>query len=279
MALKAVLEKLEDVEEGFREHYKEQTNPKGVKEYVLDLEGPTDALPIVKSVKSEAFTARNKMKEFETKYNGLKVFEGMDAEEVRTKLDRIEELEAAAGGKLDDAAINKLVDGRLKSKLAPVERERDTLKQTNLTLQQEIDGFRTQNRMRSLADQVRTAATKEKMLPEAIDDAIILAERIMEVGEDGVAVVKEKTQFTQGLDVVSWLQDVKSKRAHWWGPSAGGGARGGQGGSHSGPNPWSGEHWNMTEQNKVYNQDKKKAESMAAAAGTSIGGKRPAAKK
>ncbi len=280
MALKALLETLEGIEATVAAHYKEQTGPAGKKEFVLDLEGPTDALPAVKTVKAEAATTRQKMKDFENKYKKLEAFEGMDAIEVRAKLDRIEELELASGGKLDQAAIDKIVEARIKTKLAPIERERDTLKTEKLTLTQQIEQFTTQNRMRSLSDQIREAATKEKMLPEAIEDAVILAERIMNIDEDGHATVKaNKAGYTEGLDVVNWMQDVKSKRPHWWGPTLGGGARGGLGGGGAGNNPWSTEHWNMTEQNKMYIADKVKAQKMAEAAGTSIGGKRPAAKK
>ena len=274
MALKALLESLDGLDTTLVEHYKEQTGPGGKKEFVLDLEGPTDALPAVKTVKAEAATNRTKMKEFETKYGALKAFEGMNAEEVRQKLDRIEELEAAAGGKLDQVAIDKIVETRIKTRLAPLERERDGLKQEKITLTQQIEGFQTANKQRTIADQIRAAATKDKMLPEAVEDAIMLGERQLELTDDGKAAVKDS-----GLDVVNWLNDVKAKRPHWWPATVGGGARGGSGNGSGEINPWGADTWNVTAQGTMVRTDKLKAEAMAKRAGTTIGGKRPVAKK
>src|SRR4051794_32675818 len=48
-------------------------------------------------------------------------------EDIHARLDRIPELEAAQGT-IDDDKINAIVEGRVRTKLAPVERERDQLK-------------------------------------------------------------------------------------------------------------------------------------------------------
>src|ERR1700741_855145 len=53
---------------------------------------------------------------------------GATPEEVHAKLDRIEELEEAAGGALNDERIDKLVEKRLKSRTASLTRENETLK-------------------------------------------------------------------------------------------------------------------------------------------------------
>jgi hypothetical protein len=119
------------------------------------------------------------------------------------------------------------------------------------------------------------------MQDTAIDDAVILAERQLEVLDDGNVVTKDKVGVTPGLDPLAWLQEMQSKRPHWWAPSQGGGAGGNRGGGNdfTGPNPFSNEHWNMTAQGKLVMTDPKKAEKMATAAGTSIGGMRPKAAK
>ena len=280
MALKTVVEKLEDVDEAFREHYVETTNPKTKQVYyVLGLEGSIDPLPQVTSLRNENGAYRIKLRDAEANYGKLKAFEGMDAAEVIAKLDRIAELEAANGGKLDDTAINKIVEGRIATKIAPLERqiaalttERDTFKSTN-------EQYTAKEKQRMIADSVRAACSKMKVQAEAVDDAIMYAERIMEVDEEGNVSVKDKVGFTPGLDVASWLGDMQPKRPHWWGPSGGSGARG-SGGSNfqGGQNPWSNEHWNISKQNEVYRADPKRAEQMATSAGTKLGGGKPVKK-
>lgn len=277
MALKTALESLDEVDEVFREHYVESTDPKGKKIFVLGLDGPIDPLPQVKSLRSEAGNYRIKLREAEAKYGKIAGFEGMDHAEVVAKLDRIAELEAANGGKIDDSKLNEIVEGRLKAKLAPVERERDGLRAENLTLKQDLDNFRKTEKERKIGDAVRQAAVAMKMEPTAVDDAIMYAERVMEVDETGNVVVKDAVGFTPGIDAKTWLGDMQAKRPHWWGPSAGGGGRGNAGGTAGdrGVNPWTAESWNMTLQGQILTTDPKKAERLAAAAGTKIGGVKP----
>jgi hypothetical protein len=43
-------------------------------------------------------------------------------------------------------------------------------------------------------------------------------------------------------------------------------------------NPWTADNWNMTEQGKIYTSDPSRAEQLAKAAGTTVGGPRPAKK-
>jgi hypothetical protein len=78
-----------------------------------------------------------------------------------------------------------------------------------------------------------------------------------------------------------WLTEMQAKRPHWWGTTSGGGSRGnnGSGGPPSGNNPFSREHWNMTEQGKLIRTNRVRAEQLAKSAGTKIGGGMPALKK
>lgn len=281
MALKTVLEKLEDVPEVFREHYVETEDPKTkVKQYVLGIEGTIDPLPGVKALRSENGGYRIKVRDLETKYGKFDAFKDMDPTEILAKLDRIQELETAAGGKLDEKAIEAIVEGRIKTKISPLERQLAAVTAERDGFKVKTEEFTAKEKTRMISDAVREAALKVKMQPEAVEDAIMYAERIMEVNEDGFVSVKDKVGFTPGLDVANWLTDMQPKRPHWWGPSQGGGARGGNGsGGPGGDNPWSHEHWNVTRQNQQYNADPKRAEQLAVNAGTKLGGSRPAAAK
>lgn len=282
MALKTVIDKLDDVEEIFREHYVETVDPKTkAVQFVLGLEGSIDPLPQVKSLRTENGAYRIKQREMEAKYGKFDAFKDMDPAEILAKLDRIAELEAAAGGKLDEKQIEAIVEGRLKTKLSPLERERDKLAKENAEKDAKLAEYDSRDRTRSIKESVTAAAIGLKMLPEAIDDAVMLAERVMEVNAEGGITVKDNVGFTPGLDAKLWLTDMQVKRPHWWGPSGGGGSRGNGGllNLQGGNNPWANATWNVTEQNKIYTQDKKQAERLAASAGTKIGGTKPPASK
>lgn len=201
-------------------------------------------------------------------------------EDVVTELERIPELEAGQG-QVDDDKINQMVEARIKSRLGPVERERDGLRTQVTEKDKTIEGFQAKERTRAIHDKVRAAATKAKLLPEAVEDALLLADRVFEV-EDGTerVVTRDGVGVTPGIEPEAWFSDMQPKRPHWWGPSQGGGGRGnGGGGGDTSNNPFTHAGWNLTEQGKLVNADRAKAEQLARAAGTTIGGARPPAPK
>lgn len=196
-------------------------------------------------------------------------------EDILPILDRVPELEAAAAGKLDEVKLNEIVESRLKVRLAPVERERDTLKTQMAEKDNLLGDYSKKELTRQIHDDVRKAATAAKVLPEAIEDALALADRVFEVTEEGRVVTKDKVGFTPGIDPTVWFTDLQTKRPHWWGASAGGGAGGNRGGVDGNNNPWSADGWNMTEQAKIVTENPTRADQLAKTAGTSVGGTRP----
>lgn len=202
-----------------------------------------------------------------------------DLETVQAQLAKIPELELAAEGRIDDKKIDKIVEQRINTRLAPVQRERDAFKQQIDEKDGIIKSFETKEKTRTIHDQVRTAAKKAGVRDEAIEDAIMLGERVLEVTDDGTVVTKEGVGYTPGLDAQSLFTEIQPKRPHWFGESVGGGARGNSGGNTMQVNPFTAENWNLTEQGRIYNQDPKRAENLAKAAGTTIGGGRPPARR
>ena len=267
--LKAIVENLDGIDEKYHDLYEERDG----KFQLKPIEGfKTEA--DVQRVQISLQKERNDHKATKAKFA---VFDGMDLTEVTSKLDRFDELEEIAKGKVDDKQIEEIVERRLRSKVAPIERE---LNQTKTQLQEangQIEAFKGKDRSRTINDQIREAALKAKILPEALDDALLLAERIFELDEDGNVVTKEGKSFTEGVGPAVWITEVQSKRPHWWPASAGSNA-GGSRGTGSGANPWSNKAWNVTQQAQLYKENPTKAAQMAKAAGTSIGGKRPSAK-
>ena len=197
-------------------------------------------------------------------------------EDVIAALDRIPELEAAAKGNIDDAKLNEMVEGRIKSRLAPVERQAQTLQQQLSEANASLEMLRTKDSLRIVTDAVRGAASKLKVVDSAVEDVTLLAERLFTIDETGAVVTKDNVGVTPGISADVWLTDMQAKRPHWWGPSQGGGAGGNRGGVSGVTNPWSKDAWNLTEQGRVYKENSGKAEQLAKAAGTTIGGPKPA---
>lgn len=280
MALKTFVDSLDTLPEAVRGEYKETTDPKTkATVYVLDVEGPVEVLPAVRVLKDEnarrrveATAANDKLKKFE-------VLGDKDPTEILALLDKIPELEAAAGGKLDEAKISTIVEGRIKSKLAPLERERDQYKAQVVERDGIIQTFTAKEKTRLIGGAVSKAARELKVIDSAMEDIELYGDRLFEVQDDGAVVTKDNVGVTPGLSAKQWLEDMQGKRPHWWGPSAGGGAGGGRGGAGGAVNPWAAETWNMTEQSRLVVANPKRAGELAAAAGTTVGGRKPAAKK
>jgi hypothetical protein len=189
-------------------------------------------------------------------------------EDIHARLDRIPELEAAAEGKLDDDKINQIVEGRVRTKLAPVERERDQLKSQLGEKDKTISDLTTEKRQRMIDDEVRKAARTAKVTDEALDDALLLGRTVFEVrDDDGKVVVKDGTSFTPGIEPSVLFTDLQSKKPHWFGQSSGGGAGGNRGGGGATSNPFGAATWNITEQGRIINSDPAKADQLARAAG------------
>lgn len=267
MRLKAIYQQKEDIPEQFAELFTERNG----QFELTGVEGmQTDAN--VERLELNLRKEREAHKETKAK---LGKFNGLEADEVFTKLDRYDELEAAAGDKIDDDKINEMVEARLKTRLAPIERENAALKASNEELTGEVDGFKSKERTRTIRDTMQQALTDLKVRPEAHEDALFYAERVLEIREDdGAVVTRDNVGVTPGIAPKDLLADIQTggARPHWWETSQGGGARPGQGGGY-GKNPWSKEHFNMTEQGRIVKEEGiEKATQMANAAGVDLGG-------
>jgi len=211
----------------------------------------------------------------------LKPFKGMNAAEVQAKLDRIPELEAAAEGKLDDEAINKIVETRMVQKIAPLERKIEELTTTNTELTADNDKLNGTITTGSRNEAVRKIAAEMKVHGTAIADVELVAASFLEKDETtGAWIVKADAQgVTPGTDIKQFMKEMQKIRPHWWPASTGGGSQGGIDGVNDGKNPFSGDDWNLTEQGQILRTDRELATQLATAAGTSIGGDRPAQSK
>lgn len=270
--LAATVDSLEGVPEALHGFYVERDG-----KYQLQVTG-MPAQDSVDRLQSALTKERNDHKATKDKLNTVTNNGARSVDDVVADLDRIPELEASQG-QIDQEKIDQIVETRIKSRLGPVERERDNLKAQVAEKDQTIEGYEAKDRTRTIHDKVREDAVKAKVLPEAVEDALMLADRLFEVTEEGRVVTKDNVGVTPGIEPSVWLTDVQKTRPHWWGPSSGGGAGGNRGGTgDTNKNPFTHDNWNLTEQGQLIQQDRQRAEQMAKAAGTSIGGPRPAPK-
>jgi len=283
MALKAIVEKLDDVPEAMRGEYKEQTDSKtNSTVYVLDIDGPIDLHPSARALKNENAARRISERTALDKLKNLEPYAALgDLSEIQAKLDKIAELELAANGKLDDNKINQLVEGRIGSKTAPLQRQIEKLTKDLQDREIAINEFKSKEVTRTIHDQIREAIVKSKGFQSAaMEDALMFGERHLTLDENGNVVTKNDVGVTPGVDPVVWLGEMQQRKPHWWGSTGGGGANGNQGnGNNSGQNPFTFENWNVTAQGRLVAANKTQAENFAKAAGTTIGGRRPAPKK
>jgi hypothetical protein len=278
MVLKDVHDKQDEIPEQYRELYTEK-NGKWELTGITGVKTTADVDRVQKALTKE----RDEHKATKEK---LGTWGDLKHEDVVKQLDRIPELEAAAAGKLDDEKIEAMVERRveatIKSRTAPLERQIATMSKENETKTATLEQLTSEKRQRTVHDAVRKALTEAKVVPEAHEDALLLAERAFDVGEDGVVMTRQGAGFSEGLDAAAWLSEVQPKRPHWWPVSSGGGAGGGRGNGMpgGGANPWTADGWNMTKQGAYLREHgSEKASAMAKAAGTALGGGRPAAKK
>lgn len=262
-SLKAVLDSIDDLADPIKELY----SKKGDKFELTGIEGVKTTADVERVNKTNN-TLREENKTLKAK---LAPFADLDIEEVTAKLDRIEELEAAASGKMDDAAINKLVEARLKTQLGPKDREVKRLLDENAALKSENDTLKTSEKRRAIHDAVRTAALELKLVDTAIEDALYMSERFMDVDDDGRVGTKE------GATPKDWLLELQPKRPHWWPPTQGSGGKGNTGAGGYANNPWTLDNWNLTAQGRVISEKGRDfASKLAEAAGTTLGGPKPA---
>lgn len=275
MTLKAIIASLTDVDEKYRDIYKPQSDGKF---RLVQIEGLVHEGDVA-TLKTSLTQERQAHSETKAKLKPLESFMTDGVEKVVERLNHYDELKAISSTDAISEKIKLASESRIASATGPLTRERDSLLAAKSDLEKQVFALKNAQTASRIESEVRSAASKLKVSDTAIADVLLRAERIFTVDDaTGKVVVKSDARgVTPGITTDLWLEDLKASAPHFWPASHGGGANGSLGGS-GGVNPWSAAGWNMTEQGRIYNNDPSKAESLAKAAGTSIGGAKPAAK-
>lgn len=275
--LKHTIEKLEDVSEALRDCYVERKRD-GKSVWELQVDGVKTQADIDRQ---QAALTKERNDHAATKallttaQAAAGSFGELKPEEVTEKLERLALLEASAtkDQRKIDEAVEQRVEARVKAKLGPVERERNTLREEVGTLKGQVSGFLKKDTDRSIDDQVREAAITAKVQPAAIGDLLMIARSNFQIDAAGKVITQD------GLTPADWLHDQKTARPYLWPTSVSGGAGGNNIGNGGEPNPWTEGAWNVSEQSKLVRADATNAARLASAAGSKIGATKPTVRK
>ena len=274
--LKTIYEKQDEIPEGFGELYIEKGGKfelnaiEGVKTQA-DIDRVNDAL---KKERNDHKVVREKLQQFgEVDPATLPVLQ----EELAAAQARLNTI--TAEGKLDETKVQAQIDAAVNRAVGPVTRDKDSLarqlevaKKLVADKEVEITNVKQEQQQEHVRNTLRDAVIAAKVVPTAIDDAVLVGERMFELVE-GKLVTKNEHGMTPGLNPKEWAKDMEEKRPHWFPTSVGGGAQGGKGGSSSvKDNPWSVAGWNLTKQGQVVKDiGAEKAADMAARVGSKLG--------
>lgn len=280
MAFKAIYDTEDDIPEELRPLNIYALNAKSKKYELTGFEGIKTSADVAR-VQEGATKERTEHDKTKARFRPWIEFSPEQITEMQEKLDGYDELKLRAESAGDPKKIEDLVNARINTMISPVQRAKEKAEKDLADAQKRIGDFEGEKRTRTIHDAVRAAATESKILGEATDDVLLNAERVFEVAEDGETVrIKDKIGLTPGLSPGEWLSEMQPKRPHWWPGSKGAGANGGRG-DNGGleTNPWSAEHWNITQQSAYYKTaGPEKAATAAKAAGTVLFGPKPAPK-
>lgn len=280
MALKAIVVKIDDVDEKYRDLYVQKSDGKGGQHWEIqvqdmktqgDLDRVNQALQRERAAHNET---TGKLKEANDK---LTAFGELTPDQITSMSEKLANFEAAGTPELTKNfekivtdRVNAVVDGKVKAATDKLSKQlNDTANQLTAATKENGD-LKQANINRTIADAVRGAATDAKLLPGAITDAMTRAQGSFTI-QDG------KVLTAEGKTPADWIEDRKQDAAHWWPVARGAGAHGndGNGNFNDADNPWSAKNWNITKQGVLVRQDPAKAQRLAEQAGSKLGATRP----
>lgn len=275
MPLKAVVEKLDDVAAELHALYIERDG-----KFVLDVEQDSirehpNVVALSNALarqKDDNRKAKERIAELEAKIKGLP--EDFDPTEVEALKEKIAELEAAADGdpkskekqQKDAARLREMLDQKMAAERKRWETEKAELQRQIADKSARIAKLLVDNGLDAAMDGANIDPKYRKAVRAMLRDQVKVVDR-----DDGssVAVVETDLDPELALDrfVADWSQSDDGRI--YVGTPKGGGAGGGGGGATT-KNPWSKDHWNLTEQGKLIRENPTKARQLAKEAGKQV---------
>jgi hypothetical protein len=281
--LKAIVAKIDDVDEKYRDLYTVKKDAKGVDVWEIQIEGGKTQGDIDR-VNAALIKERKEHGEVTAKFKvateSLAAFGETTPAQVAEFTEKLANLEAAGASDIQKnfqellaTRVAAVVDGKTKVATDKLTKQLNDLTVLHTTAVQENDKLKLSDLYRTIDDSVRDAAVASKMLPAAQVDALMRA-------RSAFAVVDGKVVTTDGLTPSDWVEQRKADAGYWWPVARGAGAQGsdGAGGFLASDNPWTRNNWNVTKQGEIVRADPAKAERFATSAGSKVGATAPAPK-
>lgn len=269
--LKASYKNVEEIPEQYRDLYAE-VKPGSFE--LSEVEG-IKTTEDVKRVTEALNKNREELKEIKAKY--VTPWGDRDITAELPKLDTLPELEATVkslkeNSKFDETKMESIISARVQSVKDPLDRHAKKLQNELDAARAQVSNYERAEKTRKIHDVVREHATRSNLLKETYanpDSALMmLAERHLEVTSDGAVVTREGTGVIAGLLPDVWLQEITEKHPYLKPASMGGGASGSGPSGHTGPNPFSKQHANLTEAGKIYKENPQRALQLLQQAGS-----------
>ena len=274
MTLEAILDDKAKIPEGFGDHYKEIEG-----KYHLNVSGmktQADFDNYAEALKKRFTDAAADL----SKKGASGVTRDELMETVETALKKFGKPTGNANGKGNQDQI----DGDVSARLHDMERNLADLTAKNEKLQTERDEALGTSRSTTIRNSLTQAATKAGVDKDGVQNLVQLVESNFETSQAGDVVTK--LEATKGVTPNQAPEDYFASLARdpsfrmFWPKSVGAGADGGDGGAGgsadlTGKNPWTKAGWNMTNQSRIYSQDKTEATRLMKAAGVTLGATSP----
>ena len=271
MPIKAEYGKKEDIPEEQKAFYTEKND-----KWYLDVEGlPTKAE--YDRLNSLINTERQSAEVLKKK---LGSFEGVDMESIASLLAvqnelgddfdpsrykaALEELKTLKSSRSTDTAT-------LQDQITELSRNKNQLLKETSSLKKKFEEasanemkLQAKINMVDINSSFTEAANKLKIVPTAVSDVLMHAEKFFEKDINGKTVAKDGLpHILTGTTPEDYLISCQSTRPQWWAPSVGAGAVGAPGAASGAKNPWAKDSFSLTEQGKIYKEDPELARSFA----------------
>ncbi len=279
-ALKTSYDKIDEIPEAYRDLFVERNGK-------FDLVG-VEGIKTQQDIDKLQEAARKEREAHRETKEKLAKFADVDPDALPGMLEELKEAQAklatlTAEGKLNETAIDDRIQAAVNRAVGPVTRDKEALArqveaQKKIVAEKEgiVAKLEAEKQQEKVQNSIRAALLDAKVLPSAVEDAVLVGERMFEL-VDGKLVTRPDIGITPGLAPKEWAKDMMQTRPHWWPASVGGGAQGGKGGSSSlKENPWSKEGWSLTKQGQAVKElGPEKAAELAARVGSKLGDTHP----